>query len=95
VVLLFSTLWQQRWGTVVDTSWLITECQRLLAGEQLYVDLIENNPPFTVWLFLPAVVVSQWLGMTPEIGRQLYTYLAVIAGLALSAAIIRRSYPVG
>ncbi|MDK4743480.1 hypothetical protein PH547_31940, partial [Rhizobium sp. CNPSo 3464] len=46
VVFLVAAVWQQRWGTIVDTSWLITEAERVLNGERLYVDVIDNNPPF-------------------------------------------------
>jgi hypothetical protein len=87
-IFLISIVWQQRWGTIVDTSWLITESERFLAGERLYVDLLENNPPFTIWLFLPAMLMSRWVGIAPEIAIGLYTWLAVIVGLALAAVII-------
>ncbi|TQX83434.1 MULTISPECIES: hypothetical protein [unclassified Rhizobium] len=87
-IFLISILWQQRWGTIVDTSWLITESERFLAGERLYIDLLENNPPFTIWLFLPAMLTSHWIGISPEVAIDLYTWLAVIVGLALATVII-------
>jgi hypothetical protein len=90
-IFLISLLWQQRWGTIVDTSWLITESERFLAGERLYVDLMENNPPFTIWLFLPAILMSNWMGIAPEIGIGLYTWFAVVTGLGLAAVIIRKA----
>ncbi|MBB3458520.1 hypothetical protein FHT86_006846 [Rhizobium sp. BK313] len=91
VVFVVAALWQQRWGTIVDTSWLISEAERVLDGERLYVDVIDNNPPFSIWLFLPAIVLSRWAGIAPEIGVYLYTCLAVIVGLGLSALIVRRA----
>ncbi|MEF0942381.1 hypothetical protein [Rhizobium sp. BR 362] len=91
VVFVVAALWQQRWGTIVDTSWLITEAERVLNGERLYVDVIDNNPPFSIWLFLPAIMLSRWAGIAPEIGMYLYTCLAVIVGLGLSAMIVRRA----
>lgn len=90
-IFLISIVWQQRWGTIVDTSWLITESLRFLAGERLYVDLLENNPPFTIWFFLPAIIASKWSGVAPEIGLYVYTWLMVILGLGLAAHIIRRA----
>jgi hypothetical protein len=90
-VFVVAALWQQRWGTIVDTSWLITEAERVLNGERLYVDVIDNNPPFSIWLFLPAIILSRWAGIAPEIGIYLYTCLAVILGLGLSAIIVRRA----
>ncbi|MFS8113437.1 hypothetical protein QD460_17075 [Rhizobium jaguaris] len=91
LVFVVAALWQQRWGTIVDTSWLITEAERVLNGERLYVDVIDNNPPFSIWLFLPAIMLSRWVGFAPEIGMYLYTCLAVIVGLGLSALIVRRA----
>ena len=43
----------------------IPVCQRLLDGERLYVDIIETNPPFTIWLYLPAVYLANLLPMLP------------------------------
>ncbi len=90
-VLAFALPWQLRWGTVADTSWIITMCERLLAGERLYVDFVETNPPFTVWLYLPPVWLAQALGAAPEFLVHAYTYLACLAGLGLAAAIARRA----
>lgn len=91
VVFLVAAVWQQRWGTIVDTSWLITMAERVLSGERLYVDVIDSNPPFSIWLFLPAIIASRWAGIAPEIGIYLYTCLAVVVGLGLSAVIVRRA----
>ena len=82
---------QTRWGTVPDTSWLITVCERMLAGDRLYIDLHETNPPFSIWLYMPPVVLAQALGIAPEILVHAWTYLAVLVGLGLSAWIVRRA----
>ena len=34
VVFVVAALWLQRWGTIVDTSWLISEAERVLDGER-------------------------------------------------------------
>jgi hypothetical protein len=91
VIFAATALLQQRWGTIVDTSGIITIAERLLAGERLYVDLIDPNPPFSIWLYLPAVALSQWVGIAPEIGVYLYTCFAVIVGLGLAALIVQRA----
>lgn len=82
--------WQTRWGTVPDTSWLITVCERMLAGEHLYVDIRETNPPFSVWLYLPAVALAHGLGIAPEILVHAETYLAALAGLLFAGWVVRR-----
>jgi hypothetical protein len=49
-----------------DVSWLITVCERILSGARLYVDVIEVNPPASVWLYLPLVWIAQAIGVQPE-----------------------------
>lgn len=67
----------------VDVSWLIVVGQRLLDGERLTVDVLEVNPPFSVWLYLPHVVLERLTGTRAE------TWMAVAvaaAGLASAGA---------
>ena len=59
-----------------DVSWLITVSERLLAGDRLYVEIVEVNPPASVWLYLPLVWIAALLGARPE---------AVVAGAFLIA----------
>lgn len=61
-----------------DVSWLITVSERVLAGQRLYVDLFEVNPPASVWLYLPMVWLAQLAGLRPE---------AVVAATAIAAAL--------
>lgn len=49
-----------------DVSWLITVSERVLAGDRLYVDIFEVNPPASVWLYLPLVWLAQLIGARPE-----------------------------
>jgi hypothetical protein len=87
----FAIFWQTRWGTVPDTSWLITVCERLLTGERLYVDVAETNPPFSTWLYMPPVALAGMLGVTPEILVQAWTYLAALVGIGFAGWIVRRA----
>ena len=92
----FAIFYQQRWGTITDTSWLITVCERVLAGDRLYVDLFETNPPFSVWLYMPPVALAGVLGIEPEILVHAWTYLAALAGLGFAGFIVRRAgFPEG
>jgi hypothetical protein len=52
---------------VTDVSWLITVCERVLEGQRLYVDLLETNPPASIWLYLPAVAAAHAVGVRPEL----------------------------
>jgi hypothetical protein len=89
-ITLLALPWQLRWGTVPDTSWLITVCERMLSGERLYVDLYETNPPFSVWLYMPPVAIAGMIGVASEYAVHLWTYLLAAAGLLLAGHVVRR-----
>lgn len=91
LLLAVAVLWQVRWGTIPDTSWLIIVCERMLSGERLYTQVHEVNPPFSVWLYLPPVAAARIFGMAPEILAQAWTYLAGLIGVWFSGTIVRRA----
>jgi len=91
LVLAAAIPWQMRWGVIPDTSWAITMCEQALAGKRLYVDLFEVNPPFTPWMFMPAVALSHGLGIAPEIAIHAYAYAICLLGLGFAAAIARKA----
>ncbi|MCX7302764.1 MAG: hypothetical protein NTV73_00280 [Hyphomicrobiales bacterium] len=86
-----AVVWQRRWGTVPDTSWLITVCERLLGGERLYIDVAETNPPFSTWLYMPPVALAQQLGIEPEILVHAWAYLAALAGMFAAGLVVQRA----
>jgi len=49
-----------------DVSWLITVNERMLAGQRLYVDVIEVNPPASIWIYTPPIWLAQQLNLRPE-----------------------------
>lgn len=71
---------QANWIPVdADVSWLITVCEAVLSGQRLYVDLLEANPPASVWLYLPPVWLAHATGLKPE---------AVVVGAALAGSLL-------
>ena len=88
---LFAVLYQTRWGTIPDTSWLITVCERILDGERLYVEIYETNPPFTIWLYLPPVALARLLDVAPETLVHAWTYLAAMVGFGFACVVVRRA----
>lgn len=94
-IMLAAPFWQLlMWGTIPDTSWLITVAERMLAGERLYVDLFETNPPFSVWLYLPPVAVAMIVGLSPELVVHLYVYALALLGLGGAALLAKQaSFP--
>ncbi|ESZ05382.1 hypothetical protein NKH47_01100 [Mesorhizobium sp. M1060] len=89
LVLVAAVPWQMRWGVIPDTSWAITMSEKVLAGSRLYVDLFEVNPPFTPWMFMPAVALAHALGISPEVVIHLYAYTICLLGLGIAARIAR------
>ena len=66
-----------------DSAWLLTVGEKLLGGARPYVDVLEVNPPMSIWLYLPAVWLAQTLGGAAELW--LYAYVTGLAGLSLWA----------
>ena len=64
---LFAIAIQSLWLPIdADVSWLITVSERMLGGARLYGDIVEVNPPASVWLYLPLVWVAQAIDVRPE-----------------------------
>jgi hypothetical protein len=69
-----------------DVSWLITVCERMLSGHRLYVDILELNPPASVWLYMPFVWLAHAIGVKPEAA---VAGAFVLGGLASTFATLR------
>ncbi|MGE0282117.1 MAG: hypothetical protein AB7P20_16110 [Rhizobiaceae bacterium] len=91
-VFVFALLWQYfLFGVNTDTSWIITVCERMLAGDRLYVDILEVNPPMTMWIYMPVVMLAHLVGIAPEAAVYGYIYLVCLTGLGFAAYIARRA----
>src|SRR5437667_9328437 len=77
----------RRGGATPDVSWLITMCERILHGERAYVDIFETTPPVPMLLYMPGVVLAQFIGGTPEGATFAFAYASALVSLALSARI--------
>jgi hypothetical protein len=64
-----------------DVSWDITVAEKVLAGARLYVDVIEVNPPATIYLYLPATAFAHFLALKPEWAVNAFVFL--LAGASL------------
>jgi len=73
----------------VDVSWLIVLGEKVLGGARLYVDVIEANPPMSVFLYLPAVALEHLTGIGAETLTVLLMFGLIAASLALCARILR------
>jgi hypothetical protein len=73
----------------VDVSYMILICDRLLGGARLHVDIIETNPPFSVWLYMPFVLAERMTGWPAELWLSLGVPALALLSVALSATILR------
>ncbi len=78
-------------GTNVDVSWLLTVGERMLAGDRLYADLIEVNPPASALLYLPAFLLARTIGISPETAVDALVLTAAACSLWLCARILART----
>src|SRR5579864_8089955 len=73
-----------------DSSDLIAFAERLFDGATPYIDFREVNPPASLLLYLPDIVIARWLGLTPEAVLTLELFVASFASLFLTARILQR-----
>lgn len=92
-ILLVGTAWHATGYGNTDIAWLLTVGERVLDGAVPYRDIIETNPPGSVLLYMPAVLVGRALGVDPQVVAMLLTGLACAASLALCGAVLRSALP--
>jgi hypothetical protein len=73
-----------------DVAWLLYVAHRWLAGRELYVDVVEINPPLIIWISAIPIRVAGWLGVNPQ-----FTAMPFFIGIVLvcawwTATILRR-----
>lgn len=76
------------WAPLPDISWLSVAAQRMLHGERLYSQVLEVNPPLSVLLYVPAVLLAELSGLTPETVTAILCLLGAVVSLALSGVIL-------
>jgi len=74
-----------------DIAWLLYVARRWLAGRELYVDVIEVNPPLIVWISAVPIRIAGWLGTAPEVVAMPF-FIAVVLGCAWWTAELLRGY---
>ncbi len=91
-VIAAATVWFYNSGPLgPDVSWLITVSERILAGQTLYVDILEPNPPMAGYLYLPPTWLAQVLGVAAEPLVILYTTAFCVVSTGLTAWLVRRA----
>jgi hypothetical protein len=75
-----------------DVAAVLSFSQRMLAGERLYVDLIDVNPPLVFLLNLPAALLAAW---TPLDGVQALVVLLLLFSALAFCLCLRLNPPRG
>jgi hypothetical protein len=75
-----------------DIAWLLYVAHRWMSGRELYVDLIEVNPPMIIWISALPLAVARWLGVSPQFVAMPAFAAAALASAWWSACLLR---PVG
>lgn len=75
LIALVAIAFQTTMPTKDDISWLITNAEALLNGKQLYKDIIETNPPLSIFLYVPAVLTERLIGLRAELASIMITAL--------------------
>lgn len=74
-----------------DVSWLITLCEKVLAGERPYVGIIETNPPAAFLLYMLPVMFARLLALRPEPVVDVFVFAGAAVSLWLAAKIVRHA----
>ena len=72
-----------------DVSWGLTMADKWLAGGKLYVDIVEVNPPATLFLYVAPAVLAHATGLSAEVLVDALVLLAAALSVFVSARILR------
>ena len=78
------------WRVNGDVSWLLELAQRTLDGAVPYRDFLEVNPPASILIYMPAVMLARLTGASPERMTDGLVFLAASCSILLCAAILVR-----
>jgi hypothetical protein len=78
-----------------DIAWLLYVAQQWLAGRQLYVDLIEVNPPMIVWILALPAALSSALGVAAKSVAVPFLAACMLGSAGWCAKLLRGYGPLG
>lgn len=87
-IILVGAFWQATHPPSADVSWLIVVGEKMLAGQQLYKEVLELNPPMSVFLYVPAIWFEHLTGLSAEAWVLVMTFGLIAAALVLLAHIM-------
>jgi hypothetical protein len=78
-----------------DTAWLLYVAEQWLTGRQLYVDLIEINPPMIVWVLALPAALSTALGIADKLVSVPFFAACMLGSAGWCAKLLRGFGPIG
>jgi hypothetical protein len=72
-----------------DVAWLLYVARRWMAGRELYVDVIEVNPPLIIWISALPIHIAAWLNIPPEKVAMPFFMAAVLSCGFWAACLLR------
>lgn len=73
-----------------DIAWLLYVARRWMTGRELYVDVVEVNPPLIVWISAIPLQLAAWLGVGSQFVAMPF-FIAMVLGCAWWTATLLRS----
>jgi len=77
-----------------DIAWLLWVARKWLGGRELYVDLVEVNPPFVVWLYAIPAGVAMWLDLAPRMVSSPFFALILLGNAWWTASLLQGRAPI-
>jgi hypothetical protein len=74
-----------------DIAWLLYVARRWLAGRELYIDVVEVNPPLIVWISAIPLEIARWLGVGTQFVA-MPVFVAAVLGCAWWTASLLRAH---
>ena len=76
-----------------DVAWLLYVARKWLAGQRLYEDLVEVNPPLIIWLYAIPAQLALWLNAAPKLIAIPFFAVLVLASAWWSACLLQGRGP--
>ena len=72
-----------------DIAWLLYVARRWMAGRELYIDVVEVNPPLIIWISAIPLGLARWLGVGAGSAAMPF-FAALVLGCAWWTAMLLR-----
>lgn len=78
------------WTCNHDVAWFLHVADRFLGGSQLYVDIVDLNPPLIVYLSALPVATARAIGTSEILTFHVFVLIAAAASLTLAGRVLSR-----